>query len=241
MSIPSLQLPDSLDYLSMDGQRKILAAPLGVKVNENVKAVLIELVSNSICVVCFELLEKTLQTRCCRAILCAQCYEGINVPKKCPRCNVSWKEGISMALLEGDRNINVYIESVLYHFQDVPFTGKDPEKSKCQADALKRLREHSRGASARQILSDNVYRRLGFRASEGCLDELTKLRNKVIIKDELPQFDSLFFEIYEQYRINPSEIRVFKLANISEMIGFNQEDLGHLYYTFQLLMAESGR
>lgn len=241
MSIPSLQLPDSLDYLSMDGQRKILTAPIGVKVNENVKAVLIELVNSSICVVCFELLEKTLQTRCCRAVLCAQCYEGINVPKKCPRCNVSWKEGISMALLEGDRNINVYIESVLSHFQDVPFTGKDPEKSKRQVDALKLLREHSGGALARQTLSDNVSRRLGFRASEGCLDELTKLRNKVIIRDNLPQFDSLFFEIYEQYRINFSEVRLFKLSNISKIIGFNEENMDQLYNTFELLMAESGR
>ena len=77
MSIPSLQLSDSLDYLSMDGQIKMLTAPLGVKVNENIKAALIELLSSSACVVCFELIEKTLQTRCCRAILCAQCYEGI--------------------------------------------------------------------------------------------------------------------------------------------------------------------
>lgn len=239
MSIPPLQLPDSLDYLSMDGQRKILTAPLGVKVNENVKAVLIELVSSSACVVCFELLEKTLQTRCCRAILCAQCYQGINVPKRCPRCNVPWQEGISMALLEGDRNINVYISSALCHFQDIAFTGKDTEKSKRQVDALKLLRENSREDQARQTLSDYVSRRLGFRVSEGCLDELTKLRNKVTNKNNLPQFDHLFFEIYAQYCINYGEIRMFMLCDLDQMTGCNQENMAHLYNIFRLLTAES--
>lgn len=239
MSIPFFQLPDSLGYLSMDGQRKILTAPLGVKVNENVKAVLIELVSSSACVVCFELLEKTLQTRCCRAILCAQCYEGINVPKKCPRCNVPWKEGISMALLEGDRNINVCIASALCHFQDIAFTEKDTEKSQRQMEALKLLRENSREAQARQTMSDYVSRRLGFRVSEGCLDELTRLRAEVTNKDNLPRFDRLFFEIYEQYCINYSEIRIFKLVEIDQMTGCNQENMAHLYNIFRRLTAES--
>ena len=235
MSIPSLQLPDSLDYLSMDGQRKTLTAPPGVKVNENVKAVLIEQVSSSACVVCFELLEKTLQTRCCTAILCAQCYEGINVPKKCPRCNVPWQEGISMALLVGDRNINLHIESALRHFQDIAFTGKDTEKAKRQIDALNLLRE---SPEAKVRLSDYVSRRLGFRVSEGSLNELIILRAKVLNKDNLPQFDSLFFEIFEEYCIGPGMIHVAKHCDIAALIGFNLENTSHLYDIFSLLKSE---
>ena len=223
----------------MDGQRKTLAAPPGVKVNENVKAVLLEQVRGSVCVVCLELLEKTLQTRCCKTILCAQCYEGINVPKKCPQCNLPWREGISMALLEGDRNINEHIASALRHFQDVASTGKDIEKAKSQVDALNLLRESSLETQARQTLGDCVSRRLGFRVSEGCLDELTRLRTKVSKKENLSRFDSLFFDIYEQFCIDPGKIRLFKICDIGEMIGFNGENMAHLNMVFRLLEAES--
>ena len=239
MNIPSLQSPATRNYLSMDGQRKTLAAPSGAKVNENVKAVLLEQVSGSACVVCFELLEKTLQTRCCKTILCAQCYDGINVPKMCPQCRFPWREGISMALLVGDRHINEHIASALGHFQDVASTGKDIEKAKCQVDTLNLLRESSGETEARQTLSDCVFRRLGFRVSVGCLDELTRARAKVFQKENLSRFDSLFFELYEQFCINPDQMRVAKIVAIGEMIGFDLENMAHLNKIFRLLQAES--
>lgn len=239
MNIPSLQSPATCNYLSMDGQRKTLAAPSGAKVDENVKAVLLEQVSGSACVVCLELLEKTLQTRCCKTILCAQCYYGINIPKKCPQCNLPWRAGISMNLLEGDRNINGHIASALGHFQDVASTGKDIKKAKCQVDALNLICESSREAEARQTLWDCVSRRLGFRVSEGCLDELTRVRTKVSKKEDLSLFDSLFFELYEQFCIDPGQMRVAKIVDLGEMIGFTEENMAHLNKIFRLLQAES--
>ena len=106
-------------------------------------------------------------------------------------------------------------------------------------DALNLLRENSREAEARQILTDHVARRLGFRVSEGCLYEITKLRAKITYKDNLPRFDSLFLEIYEQFRINYDEIPVSKLFDAAEMTGFNKQNMGHIDDIFDLLMVES--
>ena len=144
MTIPSHQPPVPVDYISMDGQKKTLAAPPGVRVEDNVKAVLIDLASDCACVVCLELFEKSLQTRCCKTILCAQCYEGINVVKKCPQCNTRWQRGISQALQVGDRHINKQVEAVLKHFQDTVPTEQDIQKAKCQVNALNLLRDKSR-------------------------------------------------------------------------------------------------
>ena len=167
----------------MDGQKKTLAAPPGVKVEDNVKAVLIDLASHCACVVCLELFEKSLQTRCCKTILCAQCYEGINVVKKCPQCNTPWQGGISRALQGGDRHINKQVEAVLKHFQDTVSTEQDIQKAKCQVNALNLLRDKSRKTGNLQTRNNTVNNLSSFSRRHRIYKKVCKYESELYINN----------------------------------------------------------
>ena len=205
MTIPSYQPPVPVDYLSMDGQKRTLAAPPGVRVNDNVKAVLIDLASDCACVVCLELFEKSLQTRCCKTILCAQCYEGINVVKKCPQCNTPWQGGISRALQVGDRHINKQVEAVLKHFQDTVSTEQDIPKAKCQVNALKLLSDKPRKTGDLQTLNNSVFENSNLRLSRHGLNELKRLNSWIFEDNNLPAF-ILCSEMYLKSRISLTKL-----------------------------------
>ena len=126
-------------YLSSEGNRKTLKS----LDNNSEKAAAVKFLSELECPLCNDVYEKTLQTRCCDYILCADCYSKIPVPKKCPNDRLLFTDSIQNDLKTAVRQINNQVERCVGLFSDVqPTEETDTEKrlsrakSQAQNDAI---------------------------------------------------------------------------------------------------------
>ena len=69
--------------LSNGSQKKLTLSLDGSEISKAKSAALKNLASYE-CIICLYVHEKTLQTRCCQAVLCASCYLLLESPKRCP-------------------------------------------------------------------------------------------------------------------------------------------------------------
>ena len=117
-------------YLSSEGNRKTLRS----LDNDSGRAAAVKFLSELECPLCNDVHEKTLQTRCCDYVLCADCYSKIPVPKKCPNDRLLFTGSIQNDLKVAVRQINNQVERCVGLFSDVqPTEESDTEKRISQA------------------------------------------------------------------------------------------------------------
>ena len=139
-------------YISSNGNRKTLASTD----DGSVRAVAVNNLSEFQCLICFDVHEKPLQTRCCESVICASCYLSLPSPKKCPSDRNAFTGSIKEDLKVAGRLINKQIELLVKNFNDVPSPEIDIEKSQKQNDAITQLKsESSQGSRAPQSSGNN--------------------------------------------------------------------------------------
>ena len=133
--------PDTIEFLSIAGGRKTLNSDSEDSAARAVKAEAIANLADFECLVCLDVQEKILQTRCCDAVLCASCYLHIQPPKRCPNDSSPFSGRIERDLKPASRLVNGQIERLLRHFTDAAAGSlpSDADKSQAQRSALNQL------------------------------------------------------------------------------------------------------
>ena len=133
--------PDTIEFLSIAGGRKTLDSDSKDSAARAVKAEAIANLADFECLVCLDVQEKILQTRCCDAVLCASCYLHIQPPKRCPNDSSLFCGRIERDLKPASRLVNGQIERLLRHFADAAADSlpSDADKSQAQRSALNQL------------------------------------------------------------------------------------------------------
>ena len=133
--------PDTIEFLSIAGGRKTLTSDSEDGAARAVKAEAIANLADFECLVCLDVQEKILQTRCCDAVLCAFCYLHIQPPRRCPNDSSPFSGRIERDLKPASRLVNGQIERLLRHFADAAAGSlpSDAYKSQAQRSALNQL------------------------------------------------------------------------------------------------------
>ena len=124
--------PDTIEFLSIMGGRKTLSSDSEDSATRAVKAEAIANLADFECLVCLDVQEKILQTRCCDAILCAVCYLHIQPPKRCPNDSSSFCGRIERDLKPASRLVSGQIERLSRHFADITASSSPSDAYKCQ-------------------------------------------------------------------------------------------------------------
>ena len=124
--------PDTIEFLSIMGGRKTLSSDSEDSATRAVKAEAIANLADFECLVCLDVQEKILQTRCCDAVLCAVCYLHIQPPKRCPNDSSSFCGRIERDLKPASRLVSGQIERLSRHFADITAGSSPSDAYKCQ-------------------------------------------------------------------------------------------------------------
>ena len=138
----------TVEYLSSNGDRKVLQSSEDCPEKY---VVLRTFFSKYECIVCKDVYEKSLQTRCCDNALCATCYFSIPNPKKCPFDRKPFTGSIQNDLrCSGRLTDNIMSENSSMLFDDVQSTTSEADKRKCQAqnDVIKQFNPSSTGRTS---------------------------------------------------------------------------------------------
>lgn len=137
---------NTIEYLSLDVTRKTLTSHSDNSVVQAARAEAIGNLKDFQCLICQDVQEKILQTRCCDAILCAACYLSIQQPAKCPDDSAPFCGEIVRDLKLASRQVNSQIDLLLSHFADIPAKALLSDLGKCraQSNAIVKLQEEGR-------------------------------------------------------------------------------------------------
>lgn len=137
---------NTIEYLSLGLMRKTLTSHSDNSVVQAVRAEAIRNLKDFQCLICQDVQEKILQTRCCDAILCAACYLSIQQPAKCPGDSAPFCGEMVRDLKLASRQVNSQIDLLLSHFADIPAKPliKDLGKCRAQSNTILRLQEQGR-------------------------------------------------------------------------------------------------
>lgn len=141
-------------YVSSEGSVKEFETPK----DRSPKAFMADNLLDYKCVVCWDVNEKTLQTRCCQALICASCYLSLPSPKTCPMDRSKFNGLINDLEVAGrhiDNQVDKFCTSI---FIDVQSTGTDEAKSQNQNRLITQLTRDSTQSTnrTRQSTRENV-------------------------------------------------------------------------------------
>ena len=139
----------SIELQLSNGSRKKLTLSLdGSEISKAKSAALKNLASYE-CIICLYVHEKTLQTRCCQAVLCASCYLLLESPKRCPHgcasSSAAFSGAITSDLEPAGRLVDNQVARLAAEFNDIEPIESDHGKdaAKKQKHALQQLRSAS--------------------------------------------------------------------------------------------------
>lgn len=137
---------NTIEYLSLGLMRKRLTSHSDNSVVQAVRAEAIRNLKGFQCLICLDVQERILQTRCCDAILCADCYLNIQQPAKCPDDSAPFCGEMVRDLKLASPLVNSQIDGLLDHFADIPAKTLWDDLGKCRAqrDAIRKLQEEGR-------------------------------------------------------------------------------------------------
>ena len=136
---------NTIEYLSLGLMRKTLTSHSDNSVVQAVRAEAIRNLKDFQCLICQDVQEKILQTRCCDAILCAACYLSIQQPAKCPGDSAPFCGEMVRDLKLASRQVNSQIDLLLSHFADIPAKPLIKDLGKCRAQSNTILRLNRAG------------------------------------------------------------------------------------------------
>ena len=131
----------TIEFLSIRGERKTLTGHSDNRAVQAVRAEAIHNLEDFQCLICLDVQEKILQTRCCDAILCAACYLNIQPPKRCPNDSAPFSGQVVRDLKLASRLVSSQIDRLASHFAGIPADVSSDDLDKCQKqkNALRQL------------------------------------------------------------------------------------------------------
>ncbi|WP_257263759.1 hypothetical protein [Endozoicomonas sp. ONNA2] len=143
----------TVDLQLSNGNRKALTLSANGYEVSSAKSLALRCFEDLECTVCMDVHEKTLQTRCCGAVICAFCYLSST---QCPVDNQAFSGAITKDLIPAGRLVDNQVEKLSREFKDIEAEETDHGKEMAQSQnkAINRLEgsekntQHNVNASA---------------------------------------------------------------------------------------------
>ena len=146
----------NVDLQLSNGKRKSMAPSSNDSEVSLAKPLALKSLALNECIVCFDVHERTLQTRCCKAIICAFCYLSLTAPKKCPADRTAFSGAIQDDLEPAGKLVDQQVELMSAVFNDIESIETALGKEMAQAQNMAFSRLQASGNNTLQVDNQSV-------------------------------------------------------------------------------------